>query len=72
MGRPSDADTDDDGRVSMAEAFDYARSMDTTQETPYYEDSGDGSASGACPGRGRGGSGERDLAGMTATVWSRA
>ena len=71
-GQAVDADTDDDGRVSVVEAFDYARSMDPAQETPWYEDSGDGIPhSGAMPGQGEGGLGERHLAGMTATAGGR-
>ena len=41
-GNPVDADANNDGEVSMVEAFNYARSMDTQKETPWYEDSGDG------------------------------
>jgi hypothetical protein len=41
-GNPVDADVNNDGEVSMVEAFNYARSMDTQKETPWYEDSGDG------------------------------
>ncbi len=36
QGSYIDADTDDDGRVSMAEAFDYARSHDEREETPQF------------------------------------
>lgn len=35
-GNATDADADDDGFVSMQEAFDYARSHDRRQETPQY------------------------------------
>ena len=35
-GLPVDADTDGDGEVSMAEAFEYARSHDRVNETPQY------------------------------------
>lgn len=41
-GTPVDADANDDGVVSMVEAFNYARSNDTRPETPHYEDNGDG------------------------------
>lgn len=41
-GKQVDADTDNDGEVSMVEAFNYARSKDTRNETPWYEDNGDG------------------------------
>ena len=35
-GHPVDADTDHNGEVSMAEAFEYARSHDRVNETPQY------------------------------------
>ena len=35
-GHPVDADTDHNGEVSMAEAFEYARSHDCVNETPQY------------------------------------
>jgi len=41
-GNPVDADDNNDGEVSMVEAFNYARTNDTRNETPWYEDSGDG------------------------------
>ncbi|MFB6340360.1 C13 family peptidase [Saccharicrinis sp. FJH62] len=41
-GNTIDADTDNDGRVTMLEAFIYAKDNDTTSETPQYEDDGDG------------------------------
>ena len=41
-GTAVDADTDNDGKVSILEAFEYARDNDTKAETPFYEDSGDG------------------------------
>jgi len=41
-GNPVDADTNNDGQVSMVEAFNYAVSEDEAPETPYYEDDGDG------------------------------
>ena len=41
-GTAVNADTNNDGAVTMVEAFNYARSKDTTIETPWYEDSGDG------------------------------
>jgi hypothetical protein len=57
-GQAVDADTDGDGKVSMVEAFDYARAMNTSPETPWYEDSGDGIPhSGAMPAQGEGGLG---------------
>jgi len=42
QGKIVDADTNNDGQVSMVEAFNYAVSKDTAAETPYYEDNGDG------------------------------
>jgi hypothetical protein len=39
------ADVNDDGYVSMAEAFGYAATMDSRIETPQYDDNGDGVAS---------------------------
>jgi hypothetical protein len=36
------ADVNDDGKVSMAEAFGYAATMDSRIETPHYDDNGDG------------------------------
>jgi hypothetical protein len=54
-GTAVDADTNDDGIVSMVEAFNYARSNDSQSETPHYEDSGDGVAhTGAMPSSGEG------------------
>jgi hypothetical protein len=41
-GTSVNADTNGDGRISMVEAFNYARSKDKASETPWYEDSGDG------------------------------
>lgn len=41
-GTAVDADTDNDGTVSILEAFEYARDNDNASETPFYEDSGDG------------------------------
>lgn len=41
-GTKVDADTNGDGKISMVEAFNYARLKDTQSETPWYEDSGDG------------------------------
>ena len=35
-GHPVDADTDNNGEVSMAEAFEYAKSHDCANETPQY------------------------------------
>jgi hypothetical protein len=49
------ADTNNDKKVSMVEAFNYARSKDTQSETPQYEDSGDGiSHTGTMPASGEG------------------
>jgi len=58
-GSTVDADTNDDGKVSMVEAFNYAVSEDripkVTPETPYYEDNGDGDPhSGPVPNGGDG------------------
>ncbi len=54
-GNAVNADTNNDGRVSMVEAFNYARTNDTRPETPWYEDSGDGVPhSGSMPGGGEG------------------
>jgi hypothetical protein len=54
-GTAVDADTDNDGAITMVEAFNYARLKDTTTETPWYEDSGDGvSNSGSIPKEGDG------------------
>lgn len=39
------ADVNDDGKISMAEAFGYAATMDSRDETPLYDDNGDGIAS---------------------------
>lgn len=41
-GTQVDADDDNNGKISMVEAFEYARINDTAGETPWYEDSGDG------------------------------
>jgi hypothetical protein len=41
-GKPVNADTNDDGRVSMFEAFLYAQFMDKETENPQMDDSGDG------------------------------
>jgi cytochrome b involved in lipid metabolism len=54
-GKKVNADTNNDKKVSMVEAFNYARSKDTQSETPQYEDSGDGiSHSGKMPASGEG------------------
>jgi len=54
-GSPVDADTNDDGAVSLTEAYDYARSMIESPETPHYEDSGDGIPhTGVMPSQGEG------------------
>ena len=37
-----DPDENSDGKISMVEAFNYARQHDSASETPYYEDNGDG------------------------------
>ena len=41
-GNTVNADANGDGKVSMVEAFNYARTHDTRAETPWYEDNGDG------------------------------
>jgi hypothetical protein len=41
VNREVAADADSDGLVSMAEAFNYAASMDSRLETPQYDDNGD-------------------------------
>ncbi|MCJ7817504.1 MAG: C13 family peptidase, partial [Candidatus Thorarchaeota archaeon] len=41
-GTPVWADVNDDGHISMAEAFGYAATMDSRIETPHYDDNGDG------------------------------
>jgi hypothetical protein len=41
-GSPCDADDDNDGKVSMAEAFDYAEARDSRSETPQYYESSPG------------------------------
>ena len=49
-GKMVNTDTNNDGEVSMLEAFNYARAHDTQAETPWYEDNGDGIPhSGAMP-----------------------
>jgi len=49
------ADTNGDGKISMVEAFNYARLKNTQSETPWYEDSGDGIPhSGKMPAYGEG------------------
>lgn len=54
-GNSINADSNNDRRVSILEAFNYARSQDTQPETPWYEDSGDGVAhSGNMPANGEG------------------
>ena len=54
-GTKVNADTNGDGKISMVEAFNYARSKDTQPETPWYEDSGDGIPhSGKMPAYGEG------------------
>ncbi len=54
-GASVNADSNGDGRVSMVEAFNYARSKDTASETPWYEDNGNGIPhSGAMPSGGEG------------------
>lgn len=55
-GNTIDADTDNDGRVTMLEAFIYAKDNDTASETPQYEDDGDG-VSTASPSAGGSGDG---------------
>lgn len=44
-GTPVWADINNDGQVSMAEAFGYAATMDSRDETPLYDDNGDAVAS---------------------------
>jgi hypothetical protein len=39
---PVDADENNDGKVSMTEAFRWASDNDTRDEIPQYEDSGEG------------------------------
>jgi hypothetical protein len=54
-GKKVNADTNNDKKVSIVEAFNYARSKDTQSETPQYEDSGDGiSHPGKMPASGEG------------------
>ena len=49
LGTAVDADSNDDGRVSILEAFEYAKANDTRPETPMLEDSGNGAGM-ATPG----------------------
>jgi hypothetical protein len=44
-GNPVDADYDNDGEVTIVEAFNYAVANDSRNETPQYEDSGEGKPS---------------------------
>jgi|GEM_PF-776643 len=54
-GKKVNADTNGDKKVSMVEAFNYAKAKDTRSETPLYEDSGDGIPhSGKMPASGEG------------------
>lgn len=54
-GKAVKADTNKDGVVSMLEAFNYARDKDSSSETPWYEDDGDGTPhSGSMPTGGDG------------------
>jgi hypothetical protein len=54
-GTTVNADANGDKKVSMVEAFNYARTKDTASETPQYEDNGDGVPhSGAMPAGGDG------------------
>ncbi|MFB6317709.1 C13 family peptidase [Saccharicrinis sp. FJH54] len=55
-GNTIDADADNDGRVSMLEAFNYAITNDTKSENPQYEDDGDGLST-STPSAGGGGDG---------------
>lgn len=58
-GNTVNADSDNDGKISMVEAFNYARTNDTRTETPWYEDSGDGIPhSGSMPSGGDGSLGD--------------
>lgn len=54
-GNIVNADTNGDQKVTMDEVFNYARANDTADETPEYEDNGDGvGATGALPSGGDG------------------
>lgn len=46
LGNPVNADTNGDGKISILEAFLYAKSNDTASEHPLLEDSGDGVGTG--------------------------
>lgn len=53
------ADTNGDGKVSILEAYNFARSQDPCPETPFYEDNGAAPAhSGAMPSGGDGALGQ--------------
>lgn len=55
-----DIDTDDDGKRSMVELYEYARAHDMADETPFYEDNGFMPAhSGPMPGQGEGSLGSK-------------
>lgn len=41
-GSKADADSDNDGKISIMEAFNFAQKEDSRPETPHYEDNGDG------------------------------
>jgi len=41
LDTPIWADVNDDGKISMAEAFGFAAAMDSKDETPHYDDNGD-------------------------------
>ncbi len=49
-GTAVDADTDNNGKVSMAEAFEYARVADTTDELPQIDSDGNGNPSSTAGG----------------------
>lgn len=56
LGNPVNADTNGDGKISILEAFLYAKSRDTSSEHPLLEDSGDGVGTGTPSSTGTDGS----------------
>lgn len=56
LGNPVNADTNGDGKISILEAFLYAKSSDTASEHPLLEDSGDGVGTGTPSATGTDGS----------------
>jgi hypothetical protein len=56
-GTPVDADTDDDGAVSMREAFLYAQDQDSAEESPQYSSTPSGLGDDVVLGEGSGASG---------------